>query len=94
MQARNNAICVSVARTRKTSVLCPYHSPTSKTGFSATPLLPEDHRENSTGFLTFSFIAVGMNSRDQYEIMGFHEISHSIKQPGKSVYLKRTLEMH
>ena len=33
-----------------------------------------------------------MNSRDQYEIIGLHKISHSIKQPCRSVCLKKVLE--
>ena len=35
-----------------------------------------------------------MNSRDRYEIVGLREISHSIKQPCRSVCLKiRTHEL-
>ena len=36
-----------------------------------------------------SFIVVVMNSRDRYEIIGLHKISHSIKQPCRSACLKK-----
>ena len=40
------------------------------------------------------FIVVAMNNRDRYEIIGLCKISHFIKQPCRSVYLKKALEMH
>ena len=44
--------------------------------------------------LIITFIVVTMNSRDGYEIIGLHKILHSIKQPSRSVCLKKALEMH
>ena len=41
-----------------------------------------------------SFIAVAMNSRDRYEIIGLRKISHFIKQPCRSACLKKALEIH
>ena len=41
-----------------------------------------------------SFIVATMNSRDQYEIIGLCKISHPKKQPCRSVWLKKALEMH
>ena len=38
-----------------------------------------------------SFIAVAMSSRDRYEIKGFREISHFIKQPCRNVCLEKAL---
>ena len=39
-----------------------------------------------------SFIAVAMNNRDQCKIIGLCKISHSIKQPCRSVCLKKAVE--
>ena len=41
--------------------------------------------------LQVSFIAVAMNSRDQYEIVGLRKISHFIKQPCRNVSLEKAL---
>ena len=41
-----------------------------------------------------SFIAITMNNRDRYEIIGLCKISHSIKQSCRSVGLKKAFEMH
>ena len=41
-----------------------------------------------------SSIAVAMDSKDLYEIIGLHKILRSIKQPCRSVCLKKALEMH
>ena len=38
---------------------------------------------------TLSFIAVAMNSSDQYEIIWLCKISHCLKQPCSSVCLKK-----
>ena len=46
-------------------------------------LLVEHHR--------LSFIAVAMNSRDRYEIIGLCEISHFIKQPCRNFCLEKVL---
>ena len=46
-------------------------------------LLVEHHR--------LSFIAVAMNSRDQYKIIGLCKISHFIKQPCRNVCLEKAL---
>ena len=43
--------------------------------------------------LSFLAVTVAMISRDGYEIIGFCEISHSIKQPCRRVCLKKGLEM-
>ena len=44
--------------------------------------------------LRLSYNTVVLYSRDRYEIIGLLKISHSIKQPCSSVYLKKALEMH
>ena len=41
--------------------------------------------------LYVSFIAVAMDGRDWYEIIGFHKISHSVKQPC-SILLEKALD--
>ena len=38
-----------------------------------------------------SFIAVAMNSRDQYKIIGLCKISHFIKQPCRNVCMEKAL---
>ena len=45
-------------------------------------------------FLQISFIAEAMNSRDWYEVIGFCQISSSIKQPCSSVCLRKALKIH
>ena len=41
--------------------------------------------------LLLSFIAVAMNSKDRYEIIGLRENSHFIKQPCRNVCLEKAL---
>ena len=41
-----------------------------------------------------SYNTVVLYSRDRYEIIGLLKISHSIKQPCSSVWLKKVLQMH
>ena len=41
-----------------------------------------------------SFTVVAMNSRDRYEIIGLRKIFYFIKQPCKSICLKKALKMH
>ena len=41
-----------------------------------------------------SYSTVVLYSRDRYEITGFLEILHSIKQPCSGVCLEKALEMH
>ena len=38
-----------------------------------------------------SFIAIAMNNRDRYEIIGLRKISHFIKQPCRNVCLEKAL---
>ena len=39
-------------------------------------------------YINVSFIAVAMNSRDRYEIIGLCEISHFLKQPCRNFCLE------
>ena len=41
--------------------------------------------------LLLSFIAVAMNSKDRYEIIGLRENLHFIKQPCRNVCLEKAL---
>ena len=38
-----------------------------------------------------SFIAVPMNTRDRYEIVGLRKISHFLQQPCRNVCLEKAL---
>ena len=42
-------------------------------------------------YIYISYIAVTMYSRDQYEIIELHEISHFIKQPCRNICLEKAL---
>ena len=42
-------------------------------------------------YLSKSFIAVAVNIRDQYKIIGLHEISQFIKQPFRNVCPEKAL---
>ena len=42
-------------------------------------------------YIYISFIAVAINSRDQYEIIGLCKISHFVKQPCRNVCLEKVL---
>ena len=45
----------------------------------------------SVCLMFISFIAIAMNSRDQYKIIGLNEILHFIKQPCNRDYLKKSI---
>ena len=59
--------------------------------FSSSQYYPEVDLSDSN--LGVSFIAVAMNSRDQYEIIGLRKISHFMKQPCRNVGLHKYIKV-
>ena len=55
--------------------------------YKATVSIMDDDGKNY--YNTLSFIAVAMNSRDQYGIIGLCEISHFINQPCRNFCLEK-----
>ena len=45
-------------------------------------------------YVPVSFVVIAMNFGDRCKITGLCKVSHRIKQPSNSVYLKKAMGMH